>query len=63
VTNRDRVLDAVRDGARTNRDIVDRTELNKGTVSKLVKALTESGELVKDPGAGLILGGPQEATA
>ncbi|WP_425356760.1 helix-turn-helix domain-containing protein [Streptomyces albus] len=56
-------MDAVRDGARTNRDITDRTELNKGTVSKLVKALTESGELVKDPTAGLILGGAQEATA
>jgi len=63
VTNRDRVLDAVRDGARTNRDIVDRTEINKGTVSKLVKALTEAGELVKDPDAGLVLGGREEATA
>ncbi|MEU8673021.1 ATP-binding protein [Streptomyces anulatus] len=63
VTNRQKVLDAVRDGARTNRDVVDRTELNKGTVSKLVKALTESGELVKDPSAGLILGGAQEVSA
>lgn len=63
VSNRTRVLGAVRDGARTNRDIVDRTEINKGTVSKLVKALTESGELVKDPTAGLILGGAQEVSA
>jgi S-DNA-T family DNA segregation ATPase FtsK/SpoIIIE len=47
VTNRDRVLDSVRDGARTGRDITDRTGLNKGTVSKLVKALVESGDLVK----------------
>ncbi|WP_319602212.1 FtsK/SpoIIIE domain-containing protein [Streptomyces sp. DE06-01C] len=63
ITNRHRVLDAVAYGARTNRDIVDRTELNKGTVSKLVKSLTESGELVKDPSAGLILGGGREVSA
>ncbi|MFF8281073.1 MarR family transcriptional regulator [Streptomyces lateritius] len=47
VTNRDRVLAAVREGARTGRDITDRTGLNKGTVSKLVKALVEAGELAK----------------
>lgn len=47
VTNRDRVLDVVREGARTGRDITDRTGLNKGTVSKLVKSLLESGDLVK----------------
>ncbi|MFF6860311.1 FtsK/SpoIIIE domain-containing protein [Streptomyces bacillaris] len=57
VTNRQRVLDAVRDGARTGRDVVDRTGLNKGTVSKLVKSLVESGELVKDESAGLLLAG------
>ncbi|MFF3178224.1 MarR family transcriptional regulator, partial [Streptomyces sp. NPDC057900] len=56
VTNRSRVLGAVAAGARTNRDIVDRTEINKGSVSKLVKALLETGDLVKDPDAGLILG-------
>ncbi|MFD3868707.1 MarR family transcriptional regulator, partial [Streptomyces cyaneofuscatus] len=63
VTNRTRVLDAVRNGARTGRDITDRTGLNKGTVSKVVKALTESGELVKDPTAGLVLGGAEEVSA
>jgi len=46
-TNRDKVLAAVRDGARTGRDITDRTGLNKGTVSREVKALIESGDLVK----------------
>lgn len=64
-TNRTRVLQAVRDGARTNRDIVDRTGINKGSVSKLVKALLESGELVKDAAAGLLVGttGTEEASA
>lgn len=47
VTNRTRVLDAVAAGARTNRDIVDRTKLHKGTVSKLVKTLITDGELTK----------------
>ncbi|MDX3059605.1 FtsK/SpoIIIE domain-containing protein [Streptomyces sp. NE06-03E] len=47
VTNRTRVLDAVRDGARTNRDIVDATGINKGSVSKLLKALVADGELAK----------------
>ncbi|HBF84427.1 MAG TPA: hypothetical protein DD420_32210, partial [Streptomyces sp.] len=63
VTNRDKVLDAVRDGARTNADIVARTGINKGSVSKLVKALTESGALVKDPAAGLLPGGAEEVSA
>ncbi|MFE3560606.1 FtsK/SpoIIIE domain-containing protein [Streptomyces sp. NPDC059193] len=57
-SNRDRVLHAVRDGARTNRDVVDRTGINKGSVSKLVKALLESGELIKDADAGLVVGTP-----
>ncbi|WP_405822055.1 FtsK/SpoIIIE domain-containing protein [Streptomyces sp. NBC_00838] len=47
VSNRDRVLHAVRDGARTGRDICDRTGINKGTVSKVVKAAVESGDVVK----------------
>ncbi|MGW0172060.1 FtsK/SpoIIIE domain-containing protein [Streptomyces sp. NPDC003343] len=47
VSNRDRVLAAVVDGARTARDITDRTGLNKGTVSREVKALIASGSLVK----------------
>ncbi|MFE9381555.1 cell division protein FtsK [Streptomyces sp. NPDC006855] len=60
VSNRDRVLAAVRDGARTNRDVVDRTGINKGTVSKAVKSLVETGELVKDADHGLMLGGGAE---
>ncbi|BFP57584.1 hypothetical protein SCMC78_73910 (plasmid) [Streptomyces sp. CMC78] len=62
-TNRQKVLDAVRNGARTNRDVVDRTGINKGTVSKLVKALSESGDLVKHPDHGLVLGGAEEVSA
>jgi S-DNA-T family DNA segregation ATPase FtsK/SpoIIIE len=46
-TNRARVLAAVVGGARTGRDITDRTGLNKGTVSREVKALIASGDLVK----------------
>lgn len=62
-TNRERVLAAVRDGARTGRDITDRTGLNKGTVSKLVKALVADGALVKSPTDGLVLGGAEEVSA
>ncbi|MFF5854004.1 ATP-binding protein [[Kitasatospora] papulosa] len=62
-TNRDHVLAAIRDGARTNRDVVDRTGLNKGSVSKAVKALIETGAVVKDETAGLILGGAEEVSA
>ncbi|MBK3539628.1 ATP-binding protein [Streptomyces sp. MBT67] len=64
-TNRDRVLHAVRDGARTNRDVIDRTGINKGSVSKLLKALIESGDVVKDADAGLVLGttGTEEVSA
>jgi S-DNA-T family DNA segregation ATPase FtsK/SpoIIIE len=46
-TNRDRVLKAVHDGARTLRDITDRTGINKGTVSREIKALTAAGSLRK----------------
>ncbi|MET9041624.1 FtsK/SpoIIIE domain-containing protein [Streptomyces sp. NPDC004362] len=46
-TNRDRVLRAVNDGARTLRNITDRTGINKGTVSREVKALTAAGALRK----------------
>ena len=47
VTNRDRVLDAIRDGARTARDVTDRTGLNKGTVSKAVTQLVDAGAVVR----------------
>jgi DNA-binding transcriptional ArsR family regulator len=42
-TNRERVLQAVRDGSRTARAVVEATGLNKGTVSREVKALVEAG--------------------
>lgn len=46
-SNRDRVLQAVKDGARTPRDVTDRTGINKGNVSRAIKSLIESGALVK----------------
>lgn len=46
-TNRDRVLKAVYDGARTARDIVDRTGIHKGTISREIKALISAGSLRK----------------
>lgn len=49
VTNRDRVLQAVREGVRTARDITDRTGMNSGTVSREIKALIAAGLLVKGP--------------
>ncbi|MEU5840156.1 MarR family transcriptional regulator, partial [Streptomyces diacarni] len=52
VTNRDRVLGAVREGARTAKAVAEATGLNKGTVSREVKALVESGVIRRaDDGA------------
>lgn len=62
VSNRDRVLAAVADGARTNRDIVDRTGINKGTVSKAVTALIKDGALVKGDD-GMLTATAEEASA
>ena len=42
-TNRARVLQAVKDGARTGREVTDQTGIHKGTVSKELKQLVESG--------------------
>ncbi len=47
VTNRDRVLAAVADGARTAKAVTEATGLNKGTVSREVKALTEAGTVLR----------------
>lgn len=47
VTNRDRVLSAVRDGARTAKEVTEATSLNKGTVSREIKALVQSGAVVR----------------
>ncbi|MET7547663.1 FtsK/SpoIIIE domain-containing protein [Streptomyces sp. NPDC005500] len=52
-SNRDRVRQAVQDGARTLRDITDRTGINKGTVSREIKALTSTGALRKTADGGL----------
>jgi hypothetical protein len=46
-TNRNRVLAAVRAGARTGREVTDRTGLNTGTVSREVKALVKAGILLR----------------
>ncbi|MGW3938469.1 ATP-binding protein [Streptomyces phaeochromogenes] len=46
-SNRDKVLTAVQSGARTAKDVADATGLNKGTVSREIKALTTGGTLVR----------------
>lgn len=46
-SNRDRVLQAVKDGARTPRDVMDRTGLHKSSVYREIKVLTDAGSLVK----------------
>ncbi|RSS59834.1 helix-turn-helix domain-containing protein [Streptomyces sp. WAC01280] len=60
-TNRDRVLAAVVAGARTGSEITEGTGINKGTVSKLVKALVESGELLKDADGTITAAAPMQA--
>ncbi|MCQ4046698.1 MarR family transcriptional regulator [Streptantibioticus rubrisoli] len=57
VTNRDRVLEAVRDGARTGREIADRTGLNKGTVSRELGQLVKAGALRRAEDGAVIAGG------
>ncbi|WSK58392.1 ATP-binding protein [Streptomyces albidoflavus] len=47
VTNRDRVMDAVRSGARSAAAIAKATGLNKGTVSREVKALVKAGSVLR----------------
>jgi len=56
ITNRDRVVHAVAGGARTGRDIADRTGLNKGTVSREVKSLVESGAIRRGDDGALTVG-------
>jgi len=55
-TNRDKVLAAVQSGARTAKDVADTTGLNKGTVSREIKTLTESGALHRTPDGRLLPG-------
>ncbi|MET7742730.1 ATP-binding protein [Streptomyces sp. NPDC005385] len=59
-SNRDKVLVAVRVGARTAKEVADATGLNKGTVSREIKALVASGDLVRSAD-GRILPGQQAA--
>lgn len=59
-TNHDRVLQAVHDGARTLREVTDRTGINKGTVSREIKALMATGALRKSDD-GMVLPGQEAA--
>lgn len=59
-SNRDRVLAAVQAGARTAKDVADRTGLNKGTVSREIRALTADGA-VHRTADGRLLAGQQAA--
>lgn len=59
-SNRDKVLGAVQAGARTAKEVADATGLNKGTVSREIKALTASGALQRTAD-GRILPGQQAA--
>ncbi|MEU9139199.1 ATP-binding protein [Streptomyces sp. NPDC048404] len=59
-SNRDKVLVAVTVGARTAKEVADATGLNKGTVSREIKALVASGDLVRSAD-GRILPGQQAA--
>lgn len=56
VTNRDRVLAAVREGARTPKDVTAATGLNKGTVSREIKALVQSGAVARSEDGTLAAG-------
>ncbi|MFH9668939.1 ATP-binding protein [Streptomyces globisporus] len=59
-SNRDKVLGAVQAGSRTAKEVADATGLNKGTVSREIKALTASGALQRTTD-GRILPGQQAA--
>ncbi|MFG2309657.1 ATP-binding protein [Streptomyces sp. NPDC048566] len=60
LSNRDKVQAAVQAGARTAKDVVDRTGLNKGTVSREIRALTADGA-VHRTADGRLLPGQQAA--
>ncbi|RAJ28915.1 S-DNA-T family DNA segregation ATPase FtsK/SpoIIIE, partial [Kitasatospora sp. SolWspMP-SS2h] len=62
VTNRDRVFAAIRSGARTAKAVTEATGLNKGTVSREVKALTEAGSIRKTDD-GLVVAAAGEVSA
>lgn len=56
VTNRDRILGAIQAGASTGREVSDQTGLNKGTVSREVKRLVESGAVRRTEDGVLVAG-------
>ncbi|MFD4538295.1 MarR family transcriptional regulator [Streptomyces bauhiniae] len=60
LSNRDKVLAAVQAGARTAKDVADRTGMNKGTVSREIKNLTADGA-VQRAADGRLLPGRQAA--
>ncbi|MEU8644068.1 ATP-binding protein [Streptomyces sp. NPDC048674] len=60
LSNRDKALAAVQAGARTAKDVADRTGLNKGTVSREIRALTGDGA-VHRTADGRLLPGQQAA--
>lgn len=60
LTNRDRVLSAVRSGATINKQIAEAVGLNKGTVSRLVNDLVTSGSLFRAEDGMVTAIGPRE---
>jgi hypothetical protein len=62
-TNRERVFAAVRDGARTAKEVTLATGLNKGTVSRELKQLVDAGEIVRADDGTLSLPAAGEVSA
>lgn len=56
VTNRSRVLAAIRDGATTPKAVAEVTGINKGTVSRELKRLTEAGAVRRADDGALVAG-------
>ncbi|NEB81203.1 ATP-binding protein [Streptomyces sp. SID14478] len=55
-SNRDKVLGAVQGGSRTAKEVADATGLNKGTVSREIKALVTAGDLHRSADGRLLTG-------
>lgn len=56
VTNRDKVMRAIQAGARTGREVTDQTGIHKGTVSRELKTLVESGAVRRTEDGALVVG-------
>ena len=50
LTNAERILSALRDGAGTQAEIAAGTDLDKGTVSRELGKLVDAGQVAKDDG-------------